>query len=239
MRRPAVAEVHVDHCNGCTRCVEDCPYGAVSMAPRSDGAKFDLEAVVNPSLCVSCGICVGACPSSTPFRRRGDIVTGIDLPDFSLADLRSATNAAAEGLRGDRRILVFGCTHGPRLPHAGEDSRAFVALPCIGMLPPPFIDYVLSRGLADGVMLSGCASDGCYNRFGIAWTDARTDRERDPQLRRRVPRERIDRFWAGQPEGRRLGDAVEALAGRIPRADAPCSAQRWESKTEEVVSGGQ
>ena len=213
MRRAAVAEVHLDHCNGCVRCVDDCPFGAVSMVPRSDGAKFAQEAAVDPNLCVSCGICVGACPSSTPFRRRGDIVTGIDLPDFSLADLRSATKSASEKLDGEARVVVFGCAHGPS--PARQDGTAFIALPCIGMLPPPFIDYVLSRNLADGVMLSGCASSACYNRFGVEWMDARIDRERDPQLRRRVPRDRLARFWGGRAEGRALTGEIERFAANL------------------------
>ena len=240
MRRVAAAVVHLDHCNGCTRCVDDCPFGAVSMAPRSDGAKFDLEAVVNPSLCVSCGICVGSCPSSTPFRRRGDMVTGIDLPDFSLADLRAATRAASETLTGEQRVMVFGCTHGPKPATRDATRVGFVGLPCIGMLPPPFIDYVLSRGLADGVFLSGCASDACYNRFGLEWTDARIDRERDPQLRRRVPRERVARLWAGRPEGKTLANAVDRFAtGLTPRASAVAGPSGQDgAKTLEVADHG-
>ena len=63
LRRAPVAEVDLAHCNGCARCAADCPYQAVRMQPRSDGAVFDLEAVVDADLCVSCGICGGACPS--------------------------------------------------------------------------------------------------------------------------------------------------------------------------------
>ena len=66
------------------------------MAPRTDGAKFAEEAVVDPSLCVSCGICVGACPSSTPFRRRGEVISGIELPDLTLATLRAKVRKPAE-----------------------------------------------------------------------------------------------------------------------------------------------
>ena len=34
-------------------------------------AVYQSEVVVDPGKCVSCGICVGSCPSSTPFRRSG------------------------------------------------------------------------------------------------------------------------------------------------------------------------
>ena len=34
-------------------------------------------------------------------------------------------------------------------------------LPCVAMAPPSLIDYVLSRNLADGVVVAGCAESAC------------------------------------------------------------------------------
>jgi coenzyme F420-reducing hydrogenase delta subunit len=70
-----------------------------------------------------------------------------------------------------------------------------VTMPCVGMLPPAFIDFALSRDLSDGVMLAGCAEDACYYRLGNTWTQQRIDGERDPYLRKRVPRERLAVSW--------------------------------------------
>ncbi len=53
------AQVFLDYCNGCTRCEADCPYTAITMVPRSDGAPFPQEALVDPDKCVACGICMG------------------------------------------------------------------------------------------------------------------------------------------------------------------------------------
>jgi ferredoxin/coenzyme F420-reducing hydrogenase delta subunit len=211
-RPRASARVNLDYCNGCARCSEDCPYAAISLAPRSDGKPFDAEAVVNPSLCVSCGICVGACPPSTPFRSSPDLPTGIDLPDPSLRRLRELTRAAA-GRGGERpRVLVFGCEHGARGRSA---AAATVTLPCIGMLPPSFVDWVLSRDMADGVLLSGCGESSCYHRLGIRWTAARLAATRDPRLRARVPRERVATCWAGRQERGRLDRAVADFGRRL------------------------
>ncbi len=72
-------------------------------AAGRDGLPFPTEAQVNPSLCVSCGICVGSCPSSTPFRRSEELKTGIDLPDYPLQELRERVIAAAPRPRARRR----------------------------------------------------------------------------------------------------------------------------------------
>jgi ferredoxin len=112
LRRAKPAVVDLDHCNGCTRCAEDCPYEAIRMVRRTDGKPFPTEAEVNPSLCASCGICVGACPSSTPFRRTEELRTGIDLPDYSLKVLRERVVAVAAALEDSPRVLVLACERG-------------------------------------------------------------------------------------------------------------------------------
>jgi ferredoxin/coenzyme F420-reducing hydrogenase delta subunit len=201
LRRAPTAVVNLEFCNGCNRCVEDCPYAAVRLVPRSDGKPFEHEAKVDPSLCVSCGICTGACPTATPFRRRGRMIAGIELPHLALKDLRALTDRAAEGLAGSRRVLVFGCDHALDVASLRDDEVGTVSLPCIAMLPPSFVDYVLSRDLADGVALAGCREDACYNRLGALWTEQRIARARDPYLRERVPRERVLRVWAGDDAG--------------------------------------
>lgn len=210
-RDGAAAQVFLDHCNGCARCVEDCPYAAITLVPRSDGLPFTHEVEVNPARCVACGICMGACPSSTPFRRSGDLITGIDLPDRPLADLRAEVIAAGTAPGGTGRVLTLACAHGA----AGTPAPGRVVLPCVAMAPPSMVDFIISRGLADGVAVAGCAERDCQNRLGGAWTRARFARERDPYLRARVPRERLLTVWAGPTETRSLDAALAAFAARL------------------------
>ena len=195
-RRPKPAEVILAQCNGCGRCVEDCPFEAVRLVGRTDQRPLLQQAQVNASLCMSCGICVGACPFSTPFRRTTELETGIDLPDFRLHELHEQTERTAAGLSGPARVLVFACKHG-----AGSGRRTdTVELPCVAMVPPPLIDYVISRNLADGVVIAGCAERACYHRLGVAWTKERLAGRRDPRLRARVPRTRLKTIWASPTE---------------------------------------
>jgi ferredoxin/coenzyme F420-reducing hydrogenase delta subunit len=221
-KRAPAAVVDLANCNGCTRCALDCPYNAIGMMPRSDGASFAREAVVDPGLCVSCGICAGACPTSMPFRRKSELIPGIDLPGLTMATLRERVHAASEALSGGGpRIMLFGCAHGVGVGTMGSTSIATVSLPCIGQLPPAFIDYVLSRDLAEGVLLTGCAEDACLHRFGVAWTEARLAGERDPHLRARVPRERLATCWASRSERTRLERALADLTTTLAALDPP------------------
>ncbi|MCJ7814604.1 MAG: cytochrome b N-terminal domain-containing protein, partial [Xanthomonadales bacterium] len=109
LKGKSLAVVDLDNCNGCARCNEDCPFGAITMMPRSDGQAYETEAVVDPALCMTCGLCTGSCPTATPFRRHSALSPGIDIPDLSAAVLREKLLEAAEKLQGDRRIMVFTC----------------------------------------------------------------------------------------------------------------------------------
>ena len=253
-RAATVARVDLRNCNGCARCFADCPFGAITLAPRSDGRPYAQEAVVNADQCMACGLCVGACPTATPLRTTEDFVAGIELPVPSLAGLRGEVEAAASGLAAGTRVLIFACAHGAPCP-AGAEGNAAIELPCVGMLPPPFIDWVVSRGLADGVLLAGCAPGDCHFRAGDRLVEERIAGQRDPWLRERVPRERVGVSWAARADRRQraadIGAFRASLAkspplargerrGRAPATRLPRLAWRrpvqWASWT--VVFGG-
>lgn len=210
-REGSAATVFLDHCNGCARCVEDCPYAAIKLVPRTDGLPFALQVEVNPDRCVACGICMGACPSSTPFRRSGELITGIDLPDRPLAALRSEVIVAAGALQGPGRVLTIACAHGA----AANAQPGRIVLPCVAMAPPSLVDFIISRGLAEGVAVAGCAERDCFNRLGGTWTRARFASERDPYLRARVPRERVLTLWPGPSETSSLDVALAEFASKL------------------------
>jgi len=212
-----IAEVSLKNCNGCRRCVADCPYEAVVMQPRSDGMRFQEEAVVIADRCVSCGICAGACPSSTPFRSDAGYVSGIEMPSMPMAGLRAAMTDDLAKLEGDARIMVFGCDNAADIGKLRSEGVAVMSLPCTAMLPPSFIEYALYENQVDGVFITGCRDNDCYHRLGGEWTKQRLDREREPRLRGRVERKhgRIGLFWASSADSRELTMELESFRASL------------------------
>lgn len=85
---------------------------------------------------------------------------------------------------------------------------------------PSLIDYVLSKNLADGVVIAGCAESACFHRLGVAWTEQRFAGQRDPYLAR-VPRERIKTIWTSALETRRFEAELKAFATEVARLPPP------------------
>lgn len=216
--RLRVAKVDLRNCNGCGRCVADCPFSAVTLRPRSDGLPYGAEAAVDPDLCVSCGICAGACPTAAPFRRRSELAPGIQLPDLPMAKLREDVIRVMAGADGQARVLVVACTSGAGAVPIEGAGVGMVSMPCVGMLPPSFIDFALSRGHADGVMLRACADNDCFYRLGLRWTRMRISAERDPALRARVRRARIAVTHPAPSGNRTLSRDVATFQQRLTGA---------------------
>ncbi len=204
------AEVHLEACNGCGQCADDCPFDAISVRPRTDGARWSHEVVVQPNLCASCGICVGSCPSSNPFRQRGKpLVTGIDMPNYSADDMRTRTEQALKRARqGAPRIIAFGCDNAYDASRLEPRGCAAVNVFCAGMLPATLVEYALKKG-ADGVFITGCRTGDCFFRYGNVWLDKRFEGNRKPRLRAGADRKRIRIYRGAETDGARIDAAFD------------------------------
>jgi coenzyme F420-reducing hydrogenase delta subunit/ferredoxin len=209
------AVVDLDHCNGCGLCFDDCPFDAISVQARTDGARYEHEVVVNPTLCGACGICAGSCPASNPFRTpRGELKTGIDMPQLPVDEMRRLTRETIEAMTGDLKIIVFGCEHGLNVKRLDSDDTRGIKLICSGMLPPTLVEYALKQG-ADGVMVTGCRHNDCYFRFGNRWTRLRFAGERKPGLRGRAERERILVHGGAEPDKPEIEQDLDQFRRRL------------------------
>jgi ferredoxin/coenzyme F420-reducing hydrogenase delta subunit len=220
---PAPAAV-VDpaNCNGCQRCFADCPYAAITMVPHPNQRIGRTLAVVDADLCVSCGLCAGACPSSTPFRSTAQLATGIDMPQLPIDALRQRLRKALETTGAPQPIVIFGCDHGADVARVQANSVCTFSLLCTGQLPPSFVEYALRDGAA-GVVVAACREGGCEFRFGERWTAERLRGEREPHLRASVDTDRIELVFAGMGDEAQLAHAVDRLRSVMPSTSAVVS----------------
>jgi quinol-cytochrome oxidoreductase complex cytochrome b subunit/coenzyme F420-reducing hydrogenase delta subunit/Pyruvate/2-oxoacid:ferredoxin oxidoreductase delta subunit len=212
--RPRVAaRVDPANCNGCSRCVADCPFGAVTMVARTDASRHPAQAQVDSALCAACGICVGACPSATPFRRGEAMVSGIEMPQTPVATLRRELQRKIGALSGSNRIVVFGCRQAADFDVLADAATAVLTLECAAMLPPSFLEYAMRMG-ASGVLIAGCRESDCEFRLGDRWVKERLLGQREPRLRAAAPLDRIEVVWSGR-DMLDAGAAVTKLRSRV------------------------
>jgi ferredoxin/coenzyme F420-reducing hydrogenase delta subunit len=202
-------QVDPDNCNGCTWCMQDCPYEAIEM--RAHDFKPGLrQAAVDADACTACGICIGSCPSATPFRSVDELLTGIDFHGLTLDTVLNDINSKVDALRKTGRILLIGCDCAAPLSRLQQDDLAVVSLKCAAQLPPSFIDYYLQEKHIDGIFITGCGGD-CFYRKGAEWVEQRLNAQRRPHLRASVDRRRVKLSWAGPLESNRLQTELNAF----------------------------
>jgi coenzyme F420-reducing hydrogenase delta subunit len=133
--------------------------------------------------------------------------------------------------------MVFGCRDDAAWRRAKRrlqnPDTAAVDTICVGQLPPSYLDFVLSRGLADGIVLAGCPGGNCQYRLGAEWTALRLGRERDPRLRKRVDTSRLALAWdARWPGHRGTAAVVDALRRSLaPNPASPAAAAPGRSRS--------
>ena len=193
---PAPSVVDPQLCTACNQCVVDCPYEAIAMVPRTDG-RVALVARVNPSRCVSCGICAGSCaPMGVgPAGRTGRA---------QLDDLRRLLGTPSPGLD---RVVVLACDRGaaslaPAIAAAGAVCRPVA---CAGNLHTSAIEHLV-RGGAAGVLVLSCPPRDCWGREGPRWLHERLYHDREAELQARVDRRRVQVAYVSAAE------ATEAIA---------------------------
>ncbi len=206
-RRVRAAVVEISRCNACTQCSQDCPYGAITMVPRTDGKDLPSQAQVDPARCVGCGICSGSCDS-----------TGVGLDWFDVTEERKTLDRWLTEEPGAG--IAFVCAHsvGSELhvdPGSGRCAelpgwRALL-VPCAGWVHMLTVERCQRRGAAQ-VLIAACGDGDCRYREGPAWLRERLDGTRTPKLRTdRAERDKIHVVALRRGEAARLGAHAQAL----------------------------
>jgi len=175
---PWQTSVRQPRCHACTQCVQDCPFDAVKMVPRTDGkAAFDSRAWVDPDRCTGCGVCVGSCDS--------------DAMSFTWFDVHQQEARIASAMKRDCVefvALVAGDIEGglahfdkvrweKRLP-----GYAVEFVPTSSWVRPKFVEKLLHDGVR-GVLIVGDVRAESATRDGNRWVAARFSGERKPAFR--------------------------------------------------------
>jgi coenzyme F420-reducing hydrogenase delta subunit/NAD-dependent dihydropyrimidine dehydrogenase PreA subunit len=208
---PGVAVVNERPCTGCEQCYIDCPYEAISMAPRSDG-RDGLVAVVTPSKCTECNICAASCAPMCIGVPEGD---GRD----QLSDARSFLETAGPG---PEDIVLVACERGSGGAGQVREFRGakVFAVACAGSLHTSVIERFVRAGVG-GVLVMSCDPGDCWNREGVRWLGERIHHEREADLKARVDRRRVRVAHAGVSEAGRVERYVKDFRSDVGTLEVP------------------
>jgi coenzyme F420-reducing hydrogenase delta subunit/ferredoxin len=182
-KRATPANVVVSRCNECTKCYNDCPYGAIEMVARTDGnPNYLTEASVDESKCVACGICAGSCDTA-----------GIGVDWLSSIEQRRRIEQWLKEASavGESVHLAFSCAEasGAGLDIDTETGRCaqlpgyrILEVPCAGWVHPLMVERAFRHG-ASAVLIAACGPGECHYREGATWERDRLAGSRAPILR--------------------------------------------------------
>jgi len=222
-RRPRAvyqATINISRCFACTLCSHDCPFGAITMVPRTDGRPFPSQAQIDPDRCIGCGVCAGACDTQ-----------GIGLAWFDAQQVTRELEAfvLAEVAKGAPPALALVCAQsdGGWELFAAEAWRARLPgytvrpIPCVGWVEPKLVERLVSKG-ASAVMIVGCGSSEAFCKEGNRWLPERLSGEREPAFRpNRADPRRVTQVNFDPLRPQLLTAAAENLRALQPPPAAP------------------
>jgi heterodisulfide reductase subunit A len=201
LSEPVTAEVVEDACKACGKCVEVCPYGAITA-----DAKRKIPARVNPAACAGCGTCAAECPF--------DAIVMNHFTDEQI------TSQVDELLAADpeSKILAFACNW---CSYAGADYAGVSRLQyppnvrlirtmCSGRVDESFIWEGFARG-APIVLVSGCHIGDCHYINANHWTVKRVEKVRRKMEKLGIRPERLQLEWISAAEGTRFAAVMKDL----------------------------
>lgn len=198
--------VETKRCHACTQCMQDCPFDAVQMVPRTDGKRFAHQAWVDPTRCVGCAVCVGSCDSEA-----------MHLPWFDAMTVEprihaATTTAALQQGKPVRLALVAADIVGgmelfdPAVWKTRLPGYEIHAVPTAAWVRPKFVERLLA-GEVEHLLIVRDARAEAAARDGNRWALERMAGRRQPAFRPARAGER--------PQSWRVVDFDPSAPGRL------------------------
>lgn len=205
-KEPLTAQVNLDMCTGCMRCVPVCPYNAVEQVGEiKTGVVNILEAA-----CMGCGTCAAECNFDA-----------IDMPYFTKEQILAQIDAAlAEN--PEEKCLVFACNW---CSYAGADlagiekrqyppSARMIRTMCSARLEEDFVARAFEKG-AGAVLVTGCrlteTGSDCHYNYANKLTLKRFNYWQRKFRRKKVSPERLQLQWISAAEGKEFAQKITEM----------------------------
>jgi heterodisulfide reductase subunit A2 len=225
-KEPLVAQINLEKCNGCGRCVPVCPYQAIEPIVV-DGKK---KVQVVGAACLGCGTCGADC-----YR---DAITN---PGFTDEQILAQVDAALAD-DPEHKVLVFACNW---CSYAGADQAGiekiqYPAVPrtirtmCSGRVSEDFVKRAFEKG-AGAVLLTGCHPGDCHYINANTWTEKRFRTWSKMLERKGIAPERFQLEWISAAEGKEFARKIREMAEVIHRYGATRERGKSLPATEAVA----
>lgn len=133
------------------------------------------------------------------------------------AEATEAKEEKKEPKKADEvQIVVIACERSVNLEKdleeqtklKGVDNCNVIQVPCSGMIQPRMIESAFKNG-ADGTMVMGCQIGDCHFREGNKFCRERLLGLRPPNIKRTVPKGRVQGLWMSEVQVETFKDRVE------------------------------
>ncbi|MFP3853540.1 MAG: hydrogenase iron-sulfur subunit [Anaerolineales bacterium] len=227
-KEPLMAQVNLDACIACMRCVNVCPYGAIEQIGEVKSGSI----AIHQAVCMGCGTCPGECNFAA-----------IDMPYFTTDQILAQIDAALAD-HPEEKCLVFTCNW---CSYAGADlagiekrqyptSARIVRTMCSGRFEQGFIERSFERG-AGAVLLTGCrlteTGSDCHYNHANEQTWKRFKHWRRRLERKGVDPERFQLQWISAAEGKEFAAKIAEMDEVIDRYVKSLDAERKLAEVSE------
>jgi heterodisulfide reductase subunit A len=198
---PITSVINAEQCKACGRCVEVCPYNAITV-----DTKKKTPAVVTTAACAGCGTCAAECPFGA-----------ITMNHYTDGQITGQIDAMlAENPQ--EKVLVFACNW---CSYAGADFAGVSRLQyppnvrlirtmCSGRVDEKFVWRGFEQG-AKVILISGCHIGDCHYIDANHWTEKRVEKIHRKMEKLGLRPERLQLAWVSAAEGVRFAEVMHQM----------------------------